>query len=171
MDNAADTVEQRTAEETEGKMIGRPRIEIDLKLLNLLAEAGCSIEEIASMLRKSGAKVSSKTIKNHLQEPEYREAWEDGQNVGKVSLRSRMVQQSKLMNSAGVAMSIHLSKHWLGMTEKSAIEHSGRIDSSVEVTSRERVYRRIDGLAERIKGRVAGLAAAAGAGKVPEGTH
>jgi hypothetical protein len=33
-----------------------------------------------------------------------------------------MVKQSRLMNSAGVQMAIHLSKHWLGMTEKTPLE-------------------------------------------------
>jgi hypothetical protein len=147
---------------------GRPRKEIDLQLLALLAEAGASIDEIAAMLTRSGADIDARTIKRRLKEPEYRDAWENGVNVGKAKLRLQMVKQSKLMNSAGVSMSQFLAVNWLHMTSK-AVEHSGRIDSAVEVSSaRERVNRKLDSIRERLKGRVAGIAAAAGANLATE---
>ena len=152
------------------KKSGRPRIEIDLLLLGRLAEVGCSVDEIAAMLRRSGLQVDARTIKRRLNEPKYRDAWDEGQHVGKAMLRSRMVALSRNTAAPGpaVQMSIHLSKHWLGMTDKAALELSGRIDSDVQVTSaRDRVLRKLDTLAERIQSRVAGIATAAGAGKAP----
>lgn len=156
------------AKTTKKKSRGRPRIELDHPLLMTLASAGCSIDEIAAMLRRSGVQLDMRTLKRRLTEPDYRAAWEEGQLIGKASLRSQMVRQSKLMNGAGVNMAIHLSKHWLGMTERSLLELTGRVDSTVEVTTaRERVTRKINTLAERIARRVAGLAAASGATAVP----
>jgi hypothetical protein len=151
---------------------GRPRKELDLQLLAILAEAGASQAEIAAMissqaLKLGGEPIDLRTVKRRLKEPEYHEAWENGVNVGKAKLRLQMVKQSKLMNSAGVSMAQFLAINWLGMTSRS-VEHSGRIDSSVEVSSaRERVNRKLDSLAERIAGRVAGIAASAGADRAP----
>lgn len=118
-------------------------------------------------LKLGGEPIDLRTVKRRLKEPEYHEAWENGVNVGKAKLRLQMVKQSKLMNSAGVSMAQFLAINWLGMTSRS-VEHSGRIDSSVEVSSaRERVNRKLDSLAERIAGRVAGIAASAGADRAP----
>jgi hypothetical protein len=102
--------------------VGRPRKEVDLQLLGLLAEAGASIGEVAAMLTRSGLDIDARTIKRRLKEPQYHDAWQNGVAVGKVKLRLQMVKQSRLMNSAGVQMAIHLSKHWLGMTEKTALD-------------------------------------------------
>lgn len=148
--------------------IGRPRIEIDLDLLRNLAMCGCSLDEIAAMLRRSGLKVDLRTIKRRMTEPAYRAAHEEGVLVGKATLRSQMFRLARMSQhpSAATQMCIHLSKHWLGMTDKAALELSGKVDS--EVTSyRERVTRKLDALAERIARRVAGIAASAGAGSVP----
>ncbi|GEM_PF-6059660 len=115
-----------------------------------------------------GDAIDARTIKRRLKEPEYHEAWQNGVNVGKARLRLQMVKQSKLMNSAGVSMAQFLAVNWLGMTNKSSVEHSGRVDSAVEVSSaRERVNRKLDSIAERIASRVAGIAAAAGATTAP----
>jgi len=115
-----------------------------------------------------GVPIDLRTIKRRLSEPEYRDAWENGVNVGKARLRLQMLKQSKLMNSAGVSMAQFLAVNWLGMTNKSSVEHSGRVDSAVEVSSaRERVNRKLDSIGERISSRVAGIAAAAGATRSP----
>lgn len=108
------------------KKTGRPRKEVDLKMFRALSAAGCSIDEIASMLRNSGCQIDRRTLLRRLEEPDYAEAREDGQNVGKARLRSNMVEHAKLKNSAGVHMSIFLAKNWLGMHDKSSMELSGR---------------------------------------------
>jgi hypothetical protein len=153
------------------KTTGRPRIQLDETLIMRLSECGCSVDEMAAMLTRSGLKIDRRTILRRLQEPDYREAWETGQLVGKATLRSQMFKLARMTQNPHVAnqMCQFLARHWLNMSEKTVIEHEGRIDGQVEVTSaRERVHGKIDAIAERIHRRVAGLAAAAGA-KAPAG--
>lgn len=125
------------------------RIDIDMALLGKLAAAGCTIVEIASMLRRSGLEVSSKTIQRRLQEPAYREFWEDGQNALNVLIRSTMVAQSRMMNGPGVHQAQFLAINRLGMSNK--IEHSGSIDSHIEIDSaRDRLTRKLATISQRI---------------------
>lgn len=116
-------MEKKKAPEEEPKT-GAPKKDIDLQLLAVLSEVGASIEEIAAMISRQSANlggdtISSRTLKRRLKdEPEFREAWENGVNVGKAKLRLQQVKLSKLMNSAGVQMAIHLGRHWLGQHER-----------------------------------------------------
>ncbi len=154
------------------KKAGRPRIELDKKLFEMLAEAGCSIDEISAMLKRSGLKIDRRTIMRRLQEPDYREAWDQGRLVMKALLRSQMWRLARLSAHPHVAnqMSQFLARHVLGMSEKSALELSGRVDSAVEHSSAsERNTRKIDDIAERINRRIDGIAAAAGAEKATSG--
>ncbi len=142
----------------------RPRIKIDIEVLRGLAQIQCTEDEAASVL-----KVSKRTLIRRLQEDGsiYREIWEAGQAEGRVALRRLQFRHAKMPNSAGVQMTIHLSKHHLGQTDKAALELSGRVDSAVRIMSvRERVHGKLNTLAERITSRVAGIAAAAGADTV-----
>lgn len=141
---------------------GRPQVKIDHENLLALAQLQCTEEEAASFFN-----CSKRTIIRKLKDPKLRAIWERGLALGRVSLRRLQFRHAKMPNSAGVQMTIHLSKHHLGQTERAALELSGRVDSAVEVsTARERVLRKIDNLRERIAGRVAGIAAAAGASQV-----
>jgi hypothetical protein len=159
------TAKAKKAKKAKG--LGRPRIEIAPELLNKLAEVGCSQAEIASMLRRSGVAVDKKTIQRRLAETDYRDQWEDGVNALRVKLRSRMVAQAMMMNGPGVHQAQYLSKQYLGMSEK--IEHSGKIDSHVEVESaRDSLTRKLDSLAKRLGG---GTAGATEAGDPPPLPH
>lgn len=151
----------KTSEETANKM-GRPRIEIDLVLLQRLAETGCSIAEVAAMLRRSGLQVDMRTLKRRLTEADYRSAWEEGQLIGKVRLRSQMMKLATMTShpNAAVQMCQFLARNWLGMNDKTSIELTGAIEVS---SARERLTRKIDALSERIARRVDGIAAAVGA--------
>jgi hypothetical protein len=61
-------------------------------------------------------------------------------------------------------MCIHLSKHVLGWTEKSALELSGRVDATVEmVSARDRISRKIETIRERLSAQLDAIADAAGA--------
>lgn len=148
-------------------VVSRQRIEIDLKLIVGLAELGCSQAEIASMLRRSGLQVDAKTIERRMKEPRYAFAWSDGQNAMRVKLRSRMLAQAMMMNGAGVQQSQFLAKQFLGMKDK--IEHSGQIDSTIEVESaRDRLSRKLDSLAKRLAGGATGAATAISPPPLPE---
>lgn len=119
------------------------------------------------MLRRSGLQIDDATLKRRMSEPTYRRVRDDARASGRVRLRSAMYRIALAAgpkDGPGCNVLIHLSKHELGMTDKAALELSGRVDSAVEVTSaRERIAKKLDTLAERIQSRVAGLAAAAGA--------
>jgi hypothetical protein len=139
---------------------GRPKVRIDLESLGQLAVLQCTTDELAAFFN-----TTKRTIIRRLKEPALREAYERGLALGRVSLRRLQWRHAKMPNSAGVSMTIHLSKHHLGQTEKAALELSGRVDSNVEVntSARDRVFRKLDTIAERIARRVDGIAAAAGA--------
>lgn len=138
---------------------GHPKSVIDLDLFRKLCQMQCTEMELAGFFG-----VSLRTIKRRVKESEYREAWDYGRAHGRASLRMLMWRHAQRDGSSGATMAIHLSKHWLGMTDKAALELSGKVDGQVEVTSaRERVTRKIDAIAQRIARRVDSIAIAAGA--------
>ncbi len=147
------------------KATGRPRIELKDDVLKALAAIGSTEEEICGGLRAAGVELDLRTLKRRLQEPRYREIWDQGKATFKASLRKLQYRHAQMPNSAGVTMTIHMSKIHLGETEKHMLELAGRIDSAVEVntSARERVFAHLDTLAERITRRVDGLAIASGA--------
>jgi hypothetical protein len=151
------------AANNEKKKPGRPAVNIGADELRKLAALQHTYEELAFFFN-----CSKRTIIRKMQNPELLEAYELGKAGGRASLRRLQWRHAQMPNAAGVQMTIHLSKHWLGETDKSALELSGRVDATVEVKSaRERVNRKLDALSERIARRVAGIAAQAGAETVP----
>ncbi len=95
---------------------------IDAAQLRKVGMLQCTIEEAASFLG-----VCERTLHRRLREdPECQEAWEDGRRFGRFSLRRTMWKHAQNPNSSGVQMAIHLSKHWLGMSEKSLLEIAGK---------------------------------------------
>lgn len=149
----------RNAAKVEPKQERANRIPIDIESLKNLRQIAVTEDEAAAVFG-----VSRRTIIRRLKQPEYRQAWDDGLALCKVSLKRQMIRHSKMANSAGVHATEVLMKHILGWTEKAALEISGRLDSAVEVTSpHERLAARLDRGAERIHDRIAALAAAVGA--------
>ncbi|NPU23954.1 hypothetical protein [Bradyrhizobium denitrificans] len=101
--------------------VGRPPFKIDLDQLAKLASIGCTKEEAAFVLG-----CGKRTLLDHMRaENEVTEAWERGVNLGKVSLRRLQWRHANGSGSSAVNMTIHLSKHRLGETDKAAIEMSG----------------------------------------------
>jgi len=95
-------------------------------------------------------------------------------DVGATKANAKVAESLfKQATSGNVTAQIWWTKCRMGWKEPpAAVELSGRVDSTIEVVNaRERVIRKLDSLAERIAGRVAGLAAAAGAAPVPEETE
>jgi hypothetical protein len=103
------------------RKIGRPKIAVNKANLLRLSKLQCTMEELAAFFE-----VSLDTMKRRLKEPELREIWDRGKALGMLSIRRRQFQLMLLPNSAGVQMTVHLSKFHLGQTEKSLIELTGR---------------------------------------------
>jgi ABC-type transporter Mla MlaB component len=62
--------------------------------------------------------IDHRTLKRRLQEPVFDQAWEKGQAAGAVALRQLQWKHAKRLDSSGVAMTIHMSKHLLGQSDK-----------------------------------------------------
>lgn len=78
--------------------------------------------------------ISPRNLRERIAEdPELQKAWDEGLGQGKVSLRRLQFTHAQMPNSGGVAMTIHLSKHALGQTDKSLVEHAGKDGGPVEV--------------------------------------
>jgi hypothetical protein len=107
---------------------GRPKIVIDPRVLAQLATIGCTKEEAAAVIG-----CGKRTLEIRLREPATREAWDNGVLMGKVSLRRLQWRHASGAGSSAVNMTIHLSKHRLGETDKAAFELSGPGGSPINV--------------------------------------
>jgi len=99
-----------TNNEQDKNPVGRPKIEIDEKILGNLAHIGCTIEEIGSILG-----VSARTLQRN-----FAEIITSNREKGKASLRKKMFD--KAINKDNTMMQIWLSKNYLGMKERSIQE-------------------------------------------------
>ncbi len=105
---------------------GRPFAQIDATQLAALGAMHATQEEVAAFFN-----VARRTIINRLKDPELALAFENGKNRGKLNLRrlqwrhaQGLDHNGKPLNgstSGAVNMTIHLSKHWLGETDKTAV--------------------------------------------------
>jgi hypothetical protein len=78
----------------------------------------CAEPLIRSREAASVLGIDHRTFKRRLQEPVFYQAWEKGQAVGAVALRRLQWKHAKRPDAAGVAMTIHMSKHLLGQNDK-----------------------------------------------------
>lgn len=102
-----------TAQPTQGRPVGRPRKEIDLKVLENLCRINCTKEEIASVLE-----VSSDTIERYILEKfkvNFAVFFKRFQGSGKISLRRMQWASARKGN---VTMQIWLGKQYLGQADK-----------------------------------------------------
>jgi hypothetical protein len=108
---------------------GRPKFEIDLAQLKELAAIGCTKKEIAAVLG-----CGLRTLHDRIQADEtIREAYEGGKEEEKTRLRRLQWKHAEGSGSGAVNMTIHLSKHVLGQTDKAAIEMSGPGGNPIQV--------------------------------------
>lgn len=104
---------------------GKPPAQIKIEGLEQLGALGCTNEEIAAFF-----KCAPQTLQRYLRtKREYREALEQGRELGKLSLRRLQMRHAKGNGSSAVHMTIHLSKHMLGQTDKSIGEGGININS------------------------------------------
>lgn len=144
---------------------GRPtEPELDMNVLENLAAIQCTNDEIAAVFG-----MSRYALARRLKIPKYQKRFEQGKARGRASLRRLQWNHAQRNTGGGVHMAIHLAKHILGETDKSLLEVSARVNSTIEVKSvRDRIAGRLETLAQRIKGGVSKLAAGAGAELIPE---
>lgn len=148
----------RKRSKTPGKK-GRPKFVIDENQLKRLAALQHTIEEMAFALG-----CSPRTLKRQLQEQKLRDVYEAGKAGGRSALKRLQWRHAQMANSAGVQMTIHLSKHWLGETDKAALELTGKEGGPIEtrdVSAKEVIASRIASIAAR-KGETEGPSGADG---------
>lgn len=98
--------------------MARKRKEINLKLLEKLAEINCSYEEMSSIME-----VDESTLSRN-----YAQVIKKGRDKGKMSLKRK---QWEVAMSGNVSMLIWLGKQLLGQTDKNEI--TGNLDTKAEV--------------------------------------
>lgn len=86
---------------------------IDITLLEGFAEMHASVYEVAAMLALPAALVKTMLSPDY-HDPQYREAWLRGRAKGNIKLRQLQWKHAQAAGSGGVAMTRHLSEHWLG---------------------------------------------------------
>ena len=105
------------------KKTGRPEVNLNAEEVLKLAKMQCTYEEIGAWFG-----VSKRTIIRHVQRhPEIAQAIEFGKAHGRISIRTNQFRLMKLPNSAGVSMTIHLSKVHLGETEAALATKDGAL--------------------------------------------
>ena len=86
--------------------VGRPRLQIDLKILANLAQIGCPDYEIARILG-----ISARTLQRN-----FADFIDENREKGKASLRKKM--WDKALKKDNTHMQIWLSKNYLGFKDK-----------------------------------------------------
>lgn len=93
-----------------------------------LARINCTIVEAAAYFG-----VCKDTMIERLKLPDFRDLWEQGRSRGRISLRRLQWAYAEAMTAPGANMVIHLSKHFLGETEKSLLEIGGRDGGAIAI--------------------------------------
>jgi hypothetical protein len=115
------------ARNKEPKKTGRPPIVLDVETLEKLGALQATLEEVGAFYN-----CTKRTIINRLKDPELLLAFENGKQKGKLNLRRLQMRHANGAGSGAVNMTIHLSKHVLGQTDKSLIELSGKDGKPIE---------------------------------------
>lgn len=110
------------------KKRGRPKSAVDIEQLEKLAGLACTIDEAAAFLG-----VSKRTLLRRLEDPKFKQAWEEGLLKGNVSLRRRQWSVAQSDTAAGVTMLMHLSRFRLGQHDKSLVEITGKNSGPLQI--------------------------------------
>lgn len=102
--------------------VGRPKKQIDYKLVEKLAYIQCTQEEISSILG-----ISTRTLQR---DKEFCRIYKSGMDNGKMSLRRLQWKGAEEGNNT---MLVWLGKQYLGQTDKQEMAHSGGLDITVDV--------------------------------------
>lgn len=86
---------------------------IDITLLEGFAEMHASVYEAAAMLGLPVALLKTMLAPDY-HDTQYRDAWMKGRAKGNIKLRQLQWKHANAAGSSGVAMTRHLSEHWLG---------------------------------------------------------
>lgn len=135
------------ARKKEPKKIGRPQVAIDPVDLEKLGALQPTLEEVGAFYG-----CTKRTIINRLKDPELLLAFENGKAKGRLNLRRLQMRHAQGTGSGAVNMSIHLGKHWLGQTDKSLLELTGKDGGAIEtkdVSARSVISGRIASIAAR----------------------
>lgn len=110
------------------KKRGRPKSAVDVEQLEKLAGLACTIDEAAAFLG-----ISKRTLLRRLEDPKFKQAWEDGLLKGNVSLRRRQWSIAQSDSPSAVTMLLHLSRFRLGQHDKSLVEITGKNAGPLQV--------------------------------------
>lgn len=135
------------ARKKEPKPKGRPPVVLDPGELAKLGALHATLEEVGAFYD-----CTKRTIINRLKDPDLLLAFENGKQKGKLNLRRLQLRHAQGTGSGAVNMTIHLSKHLLGQTDKSLVEMSGPGGGPIEtrdVSARAVVTGRIASIAAR----------------------
>lgn len=109
------------ARKKEPKKIGRPPIDVKPEDLEKLGALHATYEEVAGFYG-----CSKRLIIDRMKNPDLLLAFNNGKAKGKLNLRRLQMHHAQGTGSGAVNMTIHLSKHLLGQTDKSLLELTGK---------------------------------------------
>lgn len=104
--------------------MAKRRVEIDLDDVVRLGALQCTLAEAAAFFKISGPRLTK--IMNKF--PEVKEAWENGREQGKTSLRRKQYR----LASTSASMAIHLGKNYLNQKDAASLEVTGKDGGPVQ---------------------------------------
>lgn len=111
---------------------GGPRKPLDIPLYELyqLARLGCTYLEASQFFGIDEANFA-KLLKSR---QVLGDTWNRGAAQAKISLRRLQIAHASQPGAPGVAMTIHLAKHWLGEHDKQQVAHTGSDGGPVKMS-------------------------------------
>jgi hypothetical protein len=94
------------------------------EVIGQMASLQCTIEEASGALKVSPSAFKKKLAEN----PHLKEIWERAPAQGRVELRRLQWRHANGFGPQAVAMTMHLSKHWLGEHDKAQLDVNANIN-------------------------------------------